>query len=202
MDLSQEYLWRPELTFDYGECMGIVSEDVHDTLQFHSERYTLHMEALERLSFRRGQLDHGQMHAYIGLMSALSELESVVSDRMWAGGVFSGLQCTAVPGFSLADFWQTYLEGWRTKTCVNAMSAVEDAYNETMGRFPETFHQQLLEYEKEKLQGVRIVADTTAKHGFEFAVQLLEEMDCFIDDKNISIFYGFFPNETGREIFG
>ena len=111
MILDREHYWRVPLTFNYEECMAAVTEDVRDEAHAQSMRYAGHEEAIERLAFHRGLLDKAQMHAYSALMVALSELESVVLDRLWAGGLAAALQSALVPGFSVEDFWREHLSG-------------------------------------------------------------------------------------------
>ena len=82
MNPGREDYWRVRPVFNYEECMAAVTEDVQEETQTSSIRYTEHEEAIERLAFHRGLLDQPQMHAYSALMVALSELESVVLDRL------------------------------------------------------------------------------------------------------------------------
>ena len=195
MLLDREHYWRVPLTFNYEECMAAVTEDVRDEAHAQSMRYAGHEEAVERLAFRRGLLDKAQMHAYSALMVALSERESVVLDRLWAGGLAAALQSALVPGFSVEEFWREHLSGWRTKVCEKAMAAEAEAYEAVKTEIPETLHERLAAYRAEKLRGTRLLAETTAQHGFEFGGEVLEQLGRTLSDADVTTFYNLFPNE-------
>ena len=197
MNPGREDYWRVRPVFKYEECMAAVTEDVQEETQTSSIRYTEHEEAIERLAFHRGLLDQPQMHAYSALMVALSELESVVLDRLWAGGLAAALQSALVPGFSVSDFWQAHLSGWRTKACEKAMTAVEDAYNAVKAQLPEALHERLAAYRAEKLRGTRILAETMSLHGFEFGGEVLAQLGCALPGAVLTTFYNLFPGEIG-----
>lgn len=191
---SRDY-WEVHLTFNYEECMAAVHENVLEEAQVKSIRYAQHEESIEQLAFHRGILDQPQMHAYSALMLALSELESVVLDRLWAGGLAAALQTALAPGFSVAEFWQTHLSGWRTKACETALSAAEDAYNDVKARLPAALHERLAAYRDEKLRGTRLLAETMSQHGFEFGRQVLAQLGYVLPSEDAAAFYYLFPSE-------
>lgn len=180
---------RMKLAFDLKECAAHVSQDVYGELEAHSSAYKRHKKALQALEFSDGALTERQAHNAAFFAYALGRLESVVCDGLWAAGVFAAIS-PEKPVSACLDKYARRLR--QTGEFTAAMSEVEHSFYWMKLCMDVESHERLERYREEQLQRLRLVAMTTAWHGYEFGCQIVEMMglqsaETTMDERDLSI---------------
>lgn len=184
---------RIQLAFNLEECADHVFEDVRDELAAHSAEYMQHMMVLQQLDFSEQEITDFQQSYRSTLNDTLGKLESIVCDSLWAGGILSAFQLAVTPDFLPAVFLtecRTQLFG--KETFIMALADLRQAYYWLRMCLPENLHERLEGYVKELLRGLRLIAEATVKHGFEFGLQVLEKGNFSVAEHDIKAFYELF----------
>lgn len=163
-------------SFDLEECADHVAEDVRGELAAHNTAYQRHMAALHALDAAFQELTDRQ-RAYLNILDyALSKLEHTVCDSLWAGGILSAFPLTKKSDSPAIDVLTVCGERISQREAFHmALIELRQAYCWAQMCVPETLHEPVEAYTRERLRGLRLIAAATVEHGVMFGTQVLEK---------------------------
>ena len=179
--------------FDFDECVEMFTLDIHEYLTAHSADFRQWDQAEADSSFTE-ELNRKQSKAFARLLTALCELEVVVTDRLWTIGMLAAVCSVKTQSFDVGAFLSAEVKAFKTKVYAEAVETLELEYDAVKETLPPRHHAPLAEFWKNQRQAIRMKAIAGALHGVEWTVQALKHVDLQVEESDLNKIYLFFNN--------